>query len=213
MNRKKTILAICFLAVVAHAEFRIWEDAKGNIWEGEFVTFSAGEAVIRDQTDARIRIKPETLCLADQRYLEKVVPPKLVIDVSKTTDNAGVGSSSEQVRCLVSIKQSDTRPYTGELTAVLVTMGEDIRTGSSSVAESTEHRFTLPKNRGMAVEFGGARSSFRRKSNKSGRTYSGYILVVWDRFGNPVAVKSNRAVFEERAIQFARPKKTKKKNN
>ncbi len=200
------IFAAFFLVLVAQAEFRIWEDADGNIWEGEFVTMSAGEVVMRDQQDKRIRIVPENLCEADQRYLEKVVPPKLAIDVSKTTDNARSGSNSEQVRCTVAIKQTDTRPYTGELTAVLLTMGEDIRTGSTSQVNRKEHTFTLPQNRGDAVEFRGDSASFLRKSNKAGRTYSGYILVVWDRFGNPVAVAANRSSFEENATTLARPK-------
>lgn len=213
MHLRKTILALGLLAVATHAEFRIWEDGNGNIWEGEFVTLSAGEVVIRDQADKRIRIDPDRLCEADQRYLEKVVPPKLVIDVSKTTDNVGVGRNSELVRCLASIKQTDTRPYTGELTAVLVTMGEDIRTGSPSVVSNTELGFTLPEIRGVAVEFSGKSNTFLRKSNKTGRAYSGYVLVVWDRFGNPVAVKSNRDAYEEKATRYARPKKTSKKND
>ncbi|MEE9369178.1 MAG: hypothetical protein V3V05_10025 [Pontiella sp.] len=139
-------------------------------------------------------------------HLEKVVPPKLSIKVTKTTDNSGVGSNSEKVRCHAGIKQIDTLPYKGELTAVLVTMGEDIRTGASTKVSSTEYQFTLPKIKGELIEFKGEKNTFIRKANKSGRTYTGYILVVWDRFGNPIAIKSNRDSFAEKATRLARPK-------
>ncbi|VGO14935.1 hypothetical protein PDESU_03515 [Pontiella desulfatans] len=208
MLKVSLLLLVLLLSLSSFAEFRIWEDGEGNIWEAEFVTLSAGEIVMRDQQGQRIMIRPEKLSGADQQYLEKVVPPKLVLDVSKTTNNAGTSSNTEQVRCIASIKQSDTRPYAGELTAVLVTMGEDIRTGAPSVVNRKEYNFTLPEKRGDSVDFKGESASFLRKSVKSGRTYSGYVLVVWDKFGNPIAIKSNRDSFAERAEKIARPKQT-----
>ena len=206
MGTRLALSISIILVFAAKAEFRIWEDADGNIWEGEFVTLAAGEVVMRDQQDKRIRIAPEKLSATDQQYLEKVVPPKLTLDVSKTTDNVRSGSNSELVRCVAAIRQADTRPYSGELTAVLLTMGEDIRTGSTSQVNRKEHTFTLPQNRGDVVEFQGDSSSFLRTSNKSGRTYAGYLLVVWDRFGNPIAIAANRSSFEENAATLARPK-------
>jgi hypothetical protein len=210
MSKLFIVAAIITFAISSVAEFRIWEDVNGKIWEGEFVTLSAGEVVMRDQMGARIIVKPEQLSAADQLYLEKVIPPRLSIDVSKTTDNTKSRGSSESVRCLVSMKQTDNRPYTGKLTAVLVVMNEDIKTGSTSVENKKEYSFSLPEKRGEIAEFKGDRADFYRKSgntSRSGKAYSGYILVIWDRFGNPIAIKSNRDSFAEEATKLARPDK------
>ena len=195
------------LGIQSEAEFRIWEDTQGNIWEGEFVTLNAGQVVIRNHADEKNEYDLVMLSASDQSYLEKVLPPKLSIDVSKMTDSTGAGGNSEKVLCQVRIEQMDTRPYKGELTAVLVTMGEDIRTGSTSKVSSSQFSFTLPEKHGTEIEFKGESNTFIRRPNNSGRTYVGYVLVVWDRFGNAVSVKSNRDSFAAKAVVLARPKK------
>ena len=205
MKRALLLLLLYGLAHGVSAEFRIWEDKAGNIWEGEFVTLSAGEVVMNDQAGKRIRIKPEKLCQADRLYLEKVVPPRLSIDVSKTTDNTGKGGSLGLVRCVVSIKQTDNRSYSGELTAVLLTMGADIRTGSARTVNKKEHTFKLPEKRGAPIQFQGDTARFQKSAAKSGTAYYGYVLVVWDRFGNVVAIKSNRDSLAEKGAKIARP--------
>lgn len=188
----------------SQAEFRIWEDAKGNILEGEFITMNGELAVIRDRSGKDLEFNPTILSESDQLYLEKVVPPTLSIDVSKTTGSGSKNNHGEEVRCFVSIKQASTRPYTGELTAVLVVMGESVRTGKKSSVGKIEHIFKLPTTRGASVEFHS--DSERFNGAKSKNKYSGYLIVVWDRFGNPVSIKSNRAEFEKKAKTLASPR-------
>jgi len=214
MSKGLFLVVCCVFAWSVCAEFRIWEDKKGNIWEAEFVTLSAGEVVMRDQQGERIRMKPDDLSENDKLYLEKAVPPVLSLDVSKTTANTGSNKRNmEAVKCVATIKQTGTRPYTGKLTAVLLTMGADIRTGSASTVNKKEHSFSLPDTRGEVVEFSGDRASFHKSSNKSGRAYYGYVLVVWDRFGNPIAIKSNRDSLAEQAEKLARPGSGKQRLN
>ena len=191
------------LSCSVQAEFRIWEDAKGNVFEGEFVAMSAGLVVLRNQAGKESSFNPEELCPSDLQYLDRVIPPALGLDVTRSTDNSGKVNNAEHVRCTAAIKQTDRRPYTGELTAVLVVMGEDIRTGGSAIASRKEHTFTLPEIRGESIEFASEQSLFYRRSRKTGRQYGGYVLVVWDRFGNAIAKKSNRASYEERAEKYA----------
>ena len=192
-----------FVSLSARAEFRIWESTRGDVWEGEFVTMNGGLVVVRDQSGNKTELKPEALCPADLEYLEKMVPPKVNISVSKTTDSAGASGSQERVKCLATLRQVDTKPYSGELTLVLVIMAEDIRTGAMSISSKTEEGFTLPANRGEALEFASKSAQFYKRSQKGGRAYSGYLVVVWDRFGNPIAVESNRAAYEEKATSLA----------
>ncbi|MDF7825862.1 hypothetical protein P4B35_17670 [Pontiellaceae bacterium B12227] len=199
-------LVFVLLAVQSvSAEFRIWESTDGTIWEGEFVTMNGGRVVIRDQAGKKNEYKPDALCEADRDYLEKVIPPALSIDVSRSTDS--ISGSSERVKCIATIKKANTAKYSGELTAVLVMLAEELKTGAYSKAGSaTEFKFTLPEKHGVPVQFKSDTQKFLKRSNNSGRAYSGYILVVWDRFGNPVAVKSNRDSFLEKATKIARPK-------
>ena len=211
MVRVSLLIFMVASSVSAIAEFRIWEDVQGNIWEAEFFAMNGNLVVLRDQAGRNVEFEPGKLCVADREYLEKVVPPALSIDVSKTTDNAGSGQNTERVQCLADIKQSDARSYTGPLTAVLAIVGEDIRTGAISLVSSKEHVFTLPENRGMSVEFRSDRVSFAKNSAKSGKLYGGYVLVVWDRFSNPVAIESNRDSYLEMATKLAAPNPMKRK--
>jgi hypothetical protein len=205
MKKILLISMLSLLSLSSFADFRIWESTDGNIWEGEFVTLNGGMVVIQDQSGNKGEVDPEKLCAADLAYLEQVVPPNLSLDVSRSTD--GTTGSSEMVKCIASIKKSDTRRYTGELTAVLVVMAEELRTGAFSRAgASKEFKFVLPEKNGVPVTFESDSVRLLKRSNKSGRAYSGYVLVVWDRFGNPIAMKSNRDSFLENAAKIAPPK-------
>lgn len=188
------------------SDFRIWEDIAGNIWEGEFITVNAGSVVIRNQQGDKAEHQLDQLSENDLIYLEEVLPPKLSLDVSKSSDSSSTGQSVV-VRCRATIKKTDTRSYNGELTAVLVLISEEQRTGSFSKAGSSmEFKFKLPEKHGVPVEFESSTVKLLKSSAKSGKVYAGYVLVVWDRFGNPVAIKSNRDSFVERATKIARPK-------
>ena len=199
------LLAV-FCLSSAQAEFRIWEDKSGTIWEGEFVTMNAGLVVIRAHSGQKNEYKPESLSATDLDYLEKVVPPVLSLDVSRVT--SGSSGKSEMVKCTAVIKKSDTRKYAGELTAVLVLMAEELATGAYSKAGSSkEFIFALPDKYGVPIAFQSDAVKFAKRSADSGRAYSGYILVVWDRFGNPIAIKTNRDSFSKKATKLAWPER------
>ena len=201
------VLLLSFLTVFnARSEFRIWEDVSGRIWEGEFQTLNAGKIVVIDRAGKRAEYSPDELSENDLSYLEEVLPPRLSLDVAKMSDSRSSGKS-EMITCRAAIKKTDNRSYKGKLTAVLVLISEETRTGAYSKAGSTtQHTFTLMEKHGLAFEFESNAVKLMKRSANSGRVYAGYILVVWDRFGNPVAVKSNRDSFLERATKIARPK-------
>lgn len=205
----KTVLfaVLSFLSVTAYAEFRIWENARGEIMEGEFITLNGGYVIIRNQGGQKFRYKPEELCDADRQYLEQVVPPILTLDVAKNSTNKG-SSNMESVKCRALIKQTDRKAYGGDLTAVFVVMGEDIRTGRVSVSSRVEKTFTLPEERGEPVEFFSQTGRFHKSASKSGRKYAGYLLVVWDRFGGMVSVRGSRDKYEEKASALGCPKQS-----
>lgn len=207
------VAALWAVASSVQAEFRIWEDARGNVVEGEFMALSGDDAVLRGQDGREIRLDSGGLCIADREYLDRTVPPQLDIDVSKTTGGEGAQGQSESVRCLATLRQADRRAYGGGLVAVLVVMGEDLRTGAAVPLSTTEHRFTLPERRGEAVGFASGWVRFSGKTGQSGRAYSGYLLVVWDRFGAPIAVKTNRPTYGQMAARIAAPSRSAKAGN
>lgn len=199
-------ILILFSSLLCRAEFRIWEDNAGNIWEGEFVTVNAGKVVIRDRTGEKKSYSPGMLSGNDLVYLEKKVPPRLELTVSKSSDN-GSSSKSEIVKCRAVITKKDGRAYSGEMTAVLVVLAKDQKSGSFSKAgASKEFSFTLPQKPGASVEFESSGVGLAKSSASSGRVYAGYVLVVWDRFGNPIAVESSHESVLDRAPKLARPK-------
>ncbi|QBG47913.1 hypothetical protein EGM51_11085 [Verrucomicrobia bacterium S94] len=206
MYKSFSVIGIaCFLISASFAEFRIWEDKAGKVWEGEFVTMNAGKVVIQDRDGKKQEYSPDELSENDVSYLEEIIPPRLSLDVSKSSDSSTSGKA-ESIICRASIKKANTRSYKGELTAVLVIIAEEMRTGAFSKAgASKEFTFTLPEKHGVPVEFETSSIKLAKSSAKSGRVYAGYVLVVWDRFGNPIAVKSNRDSFLERAARIARP--------
>jgi hypothetical protein len=205
MQKLLLISTLILLSCLARAEYRIWESTAGDIWEGEFITMNCGLVVIRDQSGKKNEVDPKKLSGTDQEYLEMVIPPSLNLDVSHSENS--ISGGSEMVKCIATIKKSDTQKYTGELTAVLVMLAEELRTGAPSKAGSSkEFKFNLPEKHGVPIQFESNAYKFLKRSNRSGRAYAGYVLVIWDRFGNPVAIKSNRDSFAEKATKIARPK-------
>lgn len=204
-------LLILFAALISRAEFRIWEDRAGNIWEGQYVTVNAGRVVISDRSGEKKMFLPEDLSETDQIYLEEKVPPRLSLTVSKASENNS-SSRSEKVTCRAVIQKKDGRAYSGELTAVLVVLAKDQKSGSFSKAgASTEFSFRLPQKPGSEVEFESSGVGLAKSSASSGRVYAGYVLVVWDRFGKPIAVESSHDSLIGRAPKLARPKITSNK--
>lgn len=184
------------------AEFRIWENRAGDIWEAEFITMNIDKVRLRNQGGEEKEYRLTDLSAADVDYLDERLPPKLSIDISKTTDGTGSGATMKVI-CNATIKQSDTRGYDGELTLVLLVIGEDKRTGSYSTVSRTEENFTLPEEWGKVVEVSSRASTVYKSDKKRGRVYSGYVAVVWDRFGNAIAVVTNKPALEERAQKMA----------
>lgn len=204
--RQAAVIAVITISSSVIAEFRIWEDQSGNIWEAKFVTMNGGNVVLIDQSGKKSVYSPEQLSEADIAYLEKVLPPRLSLSVSKKTERANT-ANSEYVRCRATIKKTDTRSYEGELTGVLVMISEESRTGAISKAGATkEFSFVLPEKHGVSVDFESDPVKLMKSSANSGRVYAGYVLVVWDRFGNVIAKEANRETFLEKAERIARPK-------
>lgn len=204
---KYTLIVLTLLsAVFCLGDFRIWEDKAGRIWEGEFVTVNAGSVVIRDRSGETQAYSPDLLSDNDLVYLEEKVPPTLEITVSKSSDSAS-SAKSDILKCRAVIKKKDSQSYSGELTAVLVVLAKDQKSGSFSRAgPAKELKFTLPQKPGSYVEFESGGVSLNKSLSSSGRVYAGYALVVWDRFGNPIAVESSHDSILERAAKIARPK-------
>ena len=202
MKQVLIIAGVVILVMNSFAEFRIWENTSGEIWEAEFVTMKGKLVLLRDQGGGESEYAPSDLSQADRDYLDEKLPPVLDINVSKTTDDS-ISSSKTKVTCNASVKQADTREYHGELTLVLLVIGEDVRTGSLSRLNKTEKVFTLPEQWGESVELSSAPTAVFKNNAKSGRIYAGYVAVVWDRFGNAIAVETNKSSLEERAEKMA----------
>lgn len=199
MHKWMLILLCSMVVFPAWAEYRIWTFTNDTVMEAEFVCMTGGNVVIRERSGKELKFLPDSLVEEDRRYVESRIPPELNIDVSKISDNLGTGGAVDWFRCQVSIRQIDTRPYSGELTVIMLVLGEDQRSGESVVSTRIQQTFNLKDFTDKPFELMSDRVKFQRSSSKSGQIYSGYLVVVNDPHGQVIAVKSNRLSIERSA--------------
>jgi len=208
VNRVKRKIAIIAVLVTVNllswAEFRIWTDKTGYALEAEFVTETGGQMVFRDREGRKYKINPEQLSEEDQRYLQTLLPPVLDINVSKKTSSSTRGSSKQGfIQCVVRIKKTNTRPYTGRLKAYLLVIGRQHKSDRYIVLNRAKKEFTLTRENKGQCEFKSGR--IRINFDAYGKVlteYSGYVVVVKDSHDNVIALKSSRPSFEKLAASL-----------
>lgn len=192
------------LALPAAAEYRIWSDKTGYAVEAEFVCETGGQMVFRDREGKEYKINPESLSDEDQLYLQSLLPPVLYINVNKLQETRSRGEAREgTVECVVTIKKTSTRPYTGRLTAQLVVIGQDRRSDTYIILSRAKGDFELNRANQEQYEFKSNRVRVGFDMHRKVSTeYSGYVLVVKDNHGKVVARDASRSVFEKVAEQL-----------
>ena len=201
MKRHLLISVVLVMCLYAQAEYRIWTDKTGYAVEAEFVTETGGQMVFRDRAGQEYKIDPEQLSEEDQHYLQMLLPPTLDINVNKQTDSFSRGTVKQgSVQCVVRIKKTSTRPYTGKLSAHLLVIGRHHRSDHYVILNRASKEFTLTRENKEQVEFksGRIRIGFDLYG-KALTEYSGYVVVVKDSRGEIVNKKLSRKSFEKMA--------------
>lgn len=207
---RKIVLFLLLLAMsrVAIAEFRVWQDRKGNRLEAEYICEVGGKIMLRDPEGKEFRLSLESLSKGDQQYLQRLLPPKLEIAFSKAQDRRKIDSyySTLDIRCSAEIKKTSRMPYDRELKAVMVVLGYRDKEDEYIVLDRSEYVFKV--NQQKTHEFSGTKFQLREYKSyysTSNRTeYRGYVVGVLDPEEKVVAVKSSSDNFVEKFAMLAK---------
>jgi hypothetical protein len=191
-------LCICALAVSAHAEMRVWTMESGQTVEGEFVALVGGKLTLAKPNGRQFKFPARELSKDDRSHLQLLMPPKLEINFSKSTEarvfpdthsNEGLPRSM-YLDSAGTIKQTSSQPYDHELTCELFVIAEEIDGDKRILSDYQRETFHLTE---------GSRSTFTIKARRlelpdyiiagqrRGKRFSGHLIIVTDSRGEVIA--------------------------
>ena len=133
--KQKTIIKLAglclLLCAAAPAEMRVWTDAQGNRFAGEFSQVTLGKAFIRDASGAIRSVPMDSLPEAELKYILAKIPPKLKIIARvqsrkpKRFEWSTPHYSSELYTFSVELERVSKLDYAGELSVELFVIGRE----------------------------------------------------------------------------------------
>jgi len=204
---KKVIgLLLVGLVVGASAESRTWSDKKGNELEAEFICMRIGKAVLKGNGGKEYAPEFDDLSEKDQLYIQSILPPEIDIAFSKTQDRRS-GSYWMSMQGEVTLEKTSFRmPYNDELHAIFYMFGEDDYLHEYVILDRTESKFNFRDSDTHQI-----RGNFFRmhdvNSGNHGVEYKGFLVVVFDKDNQIVALKCNRKQFVRHFEDFIKLRK------
>ncbi len=211
MKKLIVILGLSFLSLSAFSEVRIWNDKSGNSYEAEYVRELFDKLTLKTTEGKEVRVAVEDLSEHDQKYLRVMVPPNLEIDFSKKTSIKEkpyeMGDLDKDIVTILSAKVKITkdskRPFTSGLKAELFLIGEEVKeTQYKILLSKTDSNFLLPEKKGEFHEFKTKPIELQVYTeydySRRGPVFIGYLVVVTDKQGNTVQVKTNLPWLEDK---------------
>lgn len=212
MKTTKTIAILAALTATfvysnATAATRIWTDTQGKSIEAEQVRVLNDQVVLRLIDGREIKVSFDALSEADRKQAMLAQPPTLELKVSAKTSRSNkslgvhgrrsaVQLEEESTQVVVAVSKSSSAPYELPLNAVLYVMGE-WGGGQHEVIDKVSSTFTYTE-RGQVFELASDKfESVKREGGERRTEYKGWIVVVFDSNGNPVATKSSKKEYEK----------------
>jgi len=195
------LLGVLFSA--SAAEMRIWEDKDGNRYEAEFVREFFDKMTLRCKDGTEVRIPVEDFSEHDQKYMRVTVPPNVSIKVSKTQwvkPKPPEMWPTEDVQTMVkgtaTIQKESKRIFTSRLNAELFMIAKEVDGDNFILLSKTDSSFLLGDHNDNTHVFS-SEPDFTRKydemgpSGWRGELYEGYLIIVSDKDGNTLAIKTD----------------------
>lgn len=211
-------LLLCCCAS-SFAEMRIWRDKSGNTYAGEYVRVIFGGVAIRTPDKTQVNIPLEDLSVEDTKYLQKLILPKITIDVrskkrekERNPDNEANGANqffSEWIVATlnVTVRKQGKMPYDGALPMEVYFFADELLTDDIRlVSKQTASVVFNEENRGVFTFTAEAEIQRYRcyTGDERGAQYSGYLVVVYDPQGNRMDYKTNLSWIKEDKIETIR---------
>lgn len=173
---------------------RVWEDRKGNVLEAEFKGAVSGKVMLRDRNGKDYKLSISGLSEKDQKYIQTMMPPKIEIKFSKKQDRKN-NSYTVEMLGQVTLTKTSRMPYSSQLKATLFMIGEDSYDDEYIMMDKTEYEFNFKTEK--THSFSGKKfkmQHYRYSGSDDGVEYKGYLVVVYDKLGNALVVKSSSEV-------------------
>lgn len=183
------------------AEFRIWTDCKGRVFEAEYVSLQQRQLRLKDQGGRIHFFALDQLCEAGRTYVEEQIPPAVEIQVSVDVDRVQKPRTLEVVCCSGRVALVGSRNYFRELSGTLLILGEKRGREEVTVLAREEFLLSFPKGKGEGT-FGVEEVYFPSARKGQRCRYSGYLVVLRDDQGRLVAEKSNRKLYRNCAVEL-----------
>lgn len=189
------------------AEMRVWEDRKGNVLEAEFNAVVAGKVILHDPNGKEYKLPISGLCDKDQKYIQAILPPDVDIKFKKIQDRKS-NSSTVVMHGEVELTKTSRMPHSSQLKATLFIIGEDSFEDEYILMDRTEHEFTFETKKKHS--FSGEKfkmQQYRNSGSNDGVEYKGYLVMICDKSGKVLLIKSSSDAFTSN-VDYLKPLKT-----
>ena len=182
--------------------YRLWTMKDGRTVEAEFVTSVGGNLILETVKGKQAKVPIGKVSKADLDYARLSMPPKLDINLSKTTKPRKFGDtqngSAPPVRAnfytfATEIKQTSTRPYGFGLTAEMFAIGAEIGGDKQIMLDYQKADFTLSEENDMRFKFAGPAVElvdYVINNERKGKKYDTFLVVITDSRGEIIAYKT-----------------------
>lgn len=214
-------LLLCCCAS-SFAEMRIWRDNSGNTYAGEYVRVIFGGVAIRMPDKQQVNIPLENLSNEDMKYLQKLILPKIALDVRskkrelernpKNQANATAFWFETMVAELtVTVRKQGKMPYDGTLLMEVYFFADEVVTDDIRLFSKQSANVVFNEENGGVFTFKASAQIDRflcYTGDIRGAEYSGYLVVVYDPDGNRMAYKTNLSWIKEDKLDQLRKYRT-----
>lgn len=196
-------LTFCLPAI---AEFRMWEGHDGSALEAEYVSVLGDEVTLRCRNGKVIKVSKAKLSDRDRDYLVLANPPRIKAKISQEKIMQSPGHLI--AKCSVEINKQDSRAYPTNITAQLFVVGYDrLESDDLTLLDHKEWSYSSLE-KGLATFKHPYTKPIRCRPLKSNNRSTpsieieGYIVVVADPKGQPLAIEESRTGLRHRAKEL-----------
>lgn len=208
-------LALLMGALLARAEMRTWTSIKGDAIEAEYVKVHGSNVILKTSEGRVLRVPVDGLCVGDKKYLARIIPPEINIEVNVDVDNNAEYSGSnyarktESIKCSIELTKTNKEPSDCELTVRIYVFAKKERADLRWLISHEEHSINFMA--GKVVQFRTSPASVQHiksgYSNDQGFRYEGYLVLIEDDKGRVLAMESNKEKYEKNRNKLKSAKK------
>jgi RNase P/RNase MRP subunit p29 len=183
-------------------QMRTWTVQDKTV-EAKFLLEGNGYILVEQPNGKQIKLPPDQVSEADQRFLEMRKAPKFrKLDFSKKHEKIDITkylgpyvdarpASVYDWTFGVKMKEPSVKEYSRKLTVEYFAVGREINGDNYILLERNSSDFTLSKENNYSHEFYGKKIRMMEYTNRAsspmrGRDYGGYLVVISDEDGNIV---------------------------